>query len=124
MSTLQELFEEHGSVWLCKEPGMCESHNPRARYFRPIAVNSFGTRILGEKYDGTAYSRCIEDKSFFLLSPSVQRFKYLIEVKSKRGVIPAETTQYFVDEKEVRELFGRNVKVIGRVDSSVKWFDK
>lgn len=121
MSTLKELFDKHGSVWLGKRSTVTGQY---IKYFKPLAYNSHNTRIVGEKYDGSGYSREIEDTGFTLWREKVKRYKYLI--LDKESGRPFETDFFFKDDQDALSNFDRDARfsIIMRIEESMREFDR
>lgn len=105
MSTLKELFEKHGSVWLSLKD------KPRMKHFKPLGISEEGRNVIGEKADGIADFYPARTTCFQLYSePKKQVKKWLWRFQNENDDWVA--TPGFKSEKEVSAYGDRYIKLL------------
>lgn len=118
MSTLKELFDKHGSVWLAHRD------YPKDKYFKPMGYSESGNDILGESKNAFLCSSFTYDSKWFTIyeepKPKVKRYKYAF--KRYGDSIPSESNCFYKDEFEFKAECSR-VEYCKRLDSTMQEFD-
>lgn len=123
MSTLKELFDQHGSVWLAYKI------NPNIKAFKPLAYSEkHDYLIIGETYinntPATFFNNKYEDFTLYEEpKPKVKRYQYKL-IPEDKDYFPKIPTEFFKDEKDLSRYYDITVmEKIERLDSTMQEFD-
>lgn len=124
MSTLKELFDKHGSVWLADK----DKPNEKELFMHGRSIND-PFKIVLEALDGAIfYMDSLYKKNNYILyeepKPKVKRYQYMI-IPEKSA--PFISYKLFKDENELLDYYCEmpfcKIKEYKRLDSTMREFD-